>query len=114
MSLVEELYKIYPAHVAKGAALKAIDKALRRLPLELKLGGRDVPDRVAWIKEAVECFAGSPAGQIDGLFKGYRPPYPATWFNQSRYLDDPEAWFQVSAQHGRMLSERNVGVWRPQ
>ena len=118
VSLNDELYMSYPVHVGKGAAYRAIEKAVRRLPLELKLAGKEVADQVAWIKEAVGCFAKSPAGQIDGLFRGYRPPYPATWFNQSRYLDDPEMWFAVSLtrteeQELKMAAAANVGVWRP-
>ena len=116
--VVGELYKLYPRHIGKRAADRAIGNAIKRLQLELKLAGKEPPDVIAWIIEAVECFANSPAGQRDGLFKGYAPPYPATWFNQSRYLDDPEEWFQVSMsrrdeEERRMASEATVGMWRP-
>lgn len=118
LSVVGELYRLYPKHVGKRAAERTIENAIKRLPLELKLANKQPPNALAWLREAVECFAKSPAGRDDGLFKGYRPPYPSTWFNQSRYLDDPEEWFNVSVSRKdeeaqRLQSEATVGVWRP-
>jgi len=92
--VVEELYRLYPWHVGKKAAERAIKNALKRLALELKVSGSpNVGDEHQWLKEQVSAFAESPAGTRNGLFKGYMPPYPSTWFNQSRYLDDQEAWY---------------------
>jgi hypothetical protein len=118
VSAVDELYRLYPKHVSPRTAKRAIANALKRLDLELKLAGKDIQDSVAWLKECVGAFAGSPAGQVDGLFKGYKPPYPASWFNGSRYLDDKDTWYEVSMtreeeQEMRMAAAANVGVWRP-
>lgn len=111
--LVGELYRLYPKHVGKRAAEMAIKNALRRLPFELKDDERGhVGDPVEWLKEQVSAFAASPAGQ-----RGKLTPYPSTWFNQSRYLDDQEAWHELTPQEEqnlRMYRASQVGVWRPQ
>ena len=74
--------RLYPRKVGKGAALKAIEKALERIE----------GDRPAeWVAKRVKLYAESTAGQ-NGAFT----PHPATWFNQSRYLDDPKEWEKVS------------------
>lgn len=110
-TLADELYWMYPKHVGSRVAVRAIEKALKRLPLELKLAGVEVGDITEWMKERVSAFAASPAGQ-----RGQMTPYPATWFNQSRYLDDQDVWHQMSPkeeENMRLYAERNVGVWRP-
>jgi len=107
-----ELYKLYPKHVGRRAADRAIQNALKRLPLELKMSGNpNVGDPVEWLKEQVSAFAESPAGQ-----RGRLTPYPSTWFNQSRYLDDRECWHELTPQEEenlRRYREATVGVWRP-
>jgi hypothetical protein len=90
MSLARELYNLYPKHLAPKEAIRAIEKALKRLPGELE--GK-IANETEWLKERVALFAGSDAGRTDGLFPGYKPPYPATWFNKTRYLDDATEWF---------------------
>lgn len=111
--VVGELYRLYPKHVGKRAAERAIQNALKRLPLELKMAGKpSVGDPVEWLKEQVSAFAESPAGQ-----RGRLTPYPSTWFNQSRYLDDQECWQEMTPQEEenlRMYRASQVGVWRPQ
>lgn len=68
------LYQIYPKHVGRAAALKAIRKALSREPYEVLL-------------EATEAYAAAIAWQEWQFI-----PHPATWFNQERYHDDRECW----------------------
>ena len=108
----EELYKLYPRKIGRRAAFKAIEKAIKRLPLELSLEGKVVDNLDEWIKKKTAQFANSPSGQ-----RGIFTPYPATWFNQSRYLDDPKEWELMSEKEEetlRLYREANVGVWRPE
>lgn len=112
MRIEEEIYKIYPRHIGKGVALKSIQKAIKRLPLELRIEGKVVDNLNDWIKEKTAQFANSPSGQ-----RGIFTPYPSTWFNQSRYLDDPKEWELMSdreEENLRRYQRANVGVWRPQ
>jgi hypothetical protein len=70
------LYQIYPKHVARAAALKAIAKAMARESYEFLL-------------ESVEAYAAASQWQ-DRQFI----PHAATWFNQERYHDDRDCWEQ--------------------
>jgi len=69
----EAIYKIYPIKVAKPDAIRAIKKALARIPFEE-------------LRAKTEAYAKARNG--DFLFC----PNPATWFNQERYNDDPATW----------------------
>ena len=90
---IASIYGIYPRHVGKRAALKAIENAVKRLN-----GGKnnDAPmsaleARRFLYKRAAE-YALSPAGQKPpDPAQDYRP-HPATWMNQERYFDDPAEW----------------------
>lgn len=97
MSTAKEIYGLYPRHLAPKEAIRAIEKALKRLPGELE--GK-IANETEWLKERVAMFAESDAGRADGLFPGYKPPYPATWFNKTRYLDDATEWF-TDGKHQR-------------
>jgi hypothetical protein len=85
--LSEDLYRSYPRHVGIGVAILSIEKAMTRLrTIEAKyLKGED-PD--VFLARKVREFAESPAGNMERL-----TPHPSTWFNQSRYLDDPKEWW---------------------
>ena len=98
MPIAHDLYKLYHKHLAPREAVRAIENALKRLPLELKLEGINVGNEIEWIKEKIAAFRESDAGRNDGLFPGYKPPYPATWFNKSRYLDDQGEWYGTNGQ----------------
>lgn len=97
MSPERELYNLYPRHVAPRMAERAITKALARLTEgieQLDLRERNTKhsvdrDAFTFLKEALLCFASSPAGN-----RAQYTPHPATWFNGSRYLDDPDEWFR--------------------
>ncbi len=73
----EIIYKAYPRHVAKPAALKAIRAAIKRGNKPNRLWG-------ATIKYAEICHS----EKKDPSFI----PYPATWFNQDRFNDAPDTW----------------------
>ncbi len=69
-----EIYNAYPKKIAKGAALKSIRRALRKVEYSVLL-------------EAVQAFAEARAGE-DPQFT----PYPASWFNAERWNDDRQTW----------------------
>lgn len=69
---VERIYDAYPRKVGKDAALKAIEKALRRI------------DQTAeWLLGRVQAYA-----EVRRTEDPQFTPHPATWFNQGRYLDE--------------------------
>lgn len=70
----EDIFKAYPKKVAKPAALKAIQKAIK--------AGADP----AFLLERTKLF-----GQTYGKDLSFCP-YPATWYNQERFNDDPGTW----------------------
>lgn len=94
---VFSIYKEYPRHLQRAKALKAIEKAISRLARQEKLSDVDAAER---IYSAVVEFAKSPAGQ-----KGEFTPYPATWFNQDRYLDDHAEWYRENG-NGNKAEQR--------
>jgi hypothetical protein len=97
----EAIYKAYCRKIGKVEAIKAIRKAVERLShpdgnyLAMDPYGAR---RFLW-KKATD-YSSSPAGaKPSGKDKDYRP-HPATWFNQGRYLDDPNEW-QKSSNGGK-------------
>lgn len=106
---IEAIYQAYPRHVARGAALKAIEKAIVRLGKgrERPSGATDWPpdDFLSWLRERVSLFAASDKGN-DGKYT----PYPATWFNESRYLDDEREWQAKVQSNGHSDTHRPVTV----
>lgn len=69
------IYEAYPKKVGKGAALKAIAKALT------KIGHAE-------LLTTVQAFANSPAVRSKrGTQDWQYVPHPATWFNQERWAD---------------------------
>jgi hypothetical protein len=71
---VQALYSAYPRKIARGAAMKAIERALRDTDFET-------------LMEAVRVFANSSAGRA-----GKFCPYPSTWFNRRQWEDDRQEW----------------------
>jgi hypothetical protein len=85
--IADDLYQTYPRHVGIGAAIPAIIKALKRLHTsEAQYLNGENPE--LFLAKKTREFRESPAGQ-----KGTLTPHPSTWFNQSRYLDDPKEWW---------------------
>lgn len=70
----ELVYAEYPRKVARPDALRAIEKALK------KVGFSDLLEKTKAFAKAVEQH---PRGWI---------PHPATWFNRESYNDDPKEW----------------------
>lgn len=68
-----EIYAAYPHKVGKPDAIRAIEKALKTID-----GAKLLAITEAY---ATACPPGTPY-----------TPYPATWFNGQRYLDDPSTW----------------------
>lgn len=95
MTDAQEVYKAYPRHIGKRAAENAIVAAMKRIqahkesPCGLFASADDV---LVYLLARTRLFANSPAGHANGLFEGYMPPYPATWFNRSSYLDEESEW----------------------
>ncbi|HEY1808876.1 MAG TPA: hypothetical protein VGG42_09955 [Acidobacteriaceae bacterium] len=86
----EAIYQAYPRHIGKRVALAAIDKAIVRLLTQGEVKGGVFltrADAERWLWKTLATFARSPAGN-----RGSLTPHPSTWFNQSRYLDDPAEW----------------------
>ena len=75
---VQKLYEAYPYKVAKGAALKAIEKALKKKPFEE-------------LMEAVKEFAAATAEWPEDKRREFIP-MPSSWFNQERWEDDRASW----------------------
>lgn len=77
---IMQLYRIYPKKSGKRRALAAIRTALSR-------------DSFHRILRGVNAFAYvcslAPAESFDFI------PYPATWFNQDRWTDDPAVWINT-------------------
>lgn len=69
--LFEEFWKRYPRKRAKGNALKAYTAALKKTHPEVILAG---------LESQLPIFAGQEAQYV---------PYPATWLNAERWLDEP-------------------------
>ena len=70
----ESIYLLYPKKVGKGAAIKSIEKALKKISYED-------------LQSIVETYAKKSSWQD----KQYIPA-PAVWFNQERWEDDQAEW----------------------
>lgn len=83
---VDLLYRAYPRHVAPRRAKQQIVAALHRLK---RVG---TIDPYAYLLGRVGAYAASPAGATPAQGCADFRPYPATWFSQERYCDDPAEW----------------------
>lgn len=105
-SYIQQVYENYPRKVARNEAFKAIAKALERLLQGESPEGlfHSLDDAVVWLMQRTKLFALSPAGQ-----KGDYTPYPASWFNGKRYLDDESEWLKEGSngQGNDLFSERD-------
>jgi hypothetical protein len=84
----EEIYLAYPRKIAKPAALKAIEKALKKISYDE-------------LMPAVQEYAKSRDGE-DPKFT----PHPATWFNSERWNDDRKDWQSSNGRAGK----RRIGA----
>jgi uncharacterized protein YdaU (DUF1376 family) len=86
--VAEAIYGIYPRKAGRGAALKAIEKALKRSGLtELEM-----QVKVREFAKAVQLRLDQ-----DPTFSLNFVPHPQTWFNQERYMDDPAEWSRMNS-----------------
>jgi hypothetical protein len=80
---IEAIYKAYPKHVGRRAALASIERALGRIRKADPGGYRQ--QATGWLLSRTQEYAASRNGS-DAQFT----PHPATWFNQDRFEDEPE------------------------
>jgi hypothetical protein len=101
-SHIADIYKPYPRKVGRPNALKAIRGAIVRL-LNGESGNpiSNVDEAVVYLCQRTAIFARSPAGN-----NGQYTPHPATWFNQSRYLDDESEWSKTGVGNGQNQQKR--------
>lgn len=89
---IEPIYSMYPRKVGRRAALRAIERALKRVNKRMTTAGHRHPDL-----DAIEYLSNKTA-KFAAAVKRWPPgdrkfvPYPATWFNQDRFDDDPAEW----------------------
>jgi hypothetical protein len=111
----EDIYKAYPRHVGRVAALKAIEKAIKRLGgqpvhigledfdiLKAKYGMGATITASRFILAKTEAYAAATATWPEEEKKYI--PYPASWFNAGCYDDDPKEW-QRSAAAGSQFGK---------
>jgi hypothetical protein len=84
----ERIYEAYPKKVAKPAALRAIKRALKDNTTEFLL-------------ERTRLFTTTYNGDPKYI------PYPASWFNNHRFNDDPTTWRKTaSSSNGGFVPPR--------
>jgi hypothetical protein len=76
-------YAIYPRKVARNAAIKAYEKAIKLIQAEHDF---DRSEAVDWLNRKTEALV-SVLIQKDEEFR----PHPATWLNAGMYNDEPSA-----------------------
>jgi hypothetical protein len=83
----EDIYQAYPRKVAKPEAIRAIQKALKSRRPEYLLA-----QTVAYARTRPH--------------NDQFTPFPATWFNQCRFNDDPATWEPININDGLSPAER--------
>lgn len=84
-----DIYDAYPRKVGRAAALKAIEKAMHKVPSDTLL--QAVRDYAAAVKTWAPTARYTAAG-VDTV------PHAATWFNQERWTDDRSEWVKNAAK----------------
>jgi hypothetical protein len=79
----EDIYAAYPRKVGKQAAVKAINKAAKRVG--------SLSELLSCTKAYAAATATWPAADKQFI------PHPATWFNRGSYDDDPKEWVRGAA-----------------
>jgi len=77
---IEEVFGLYPRRVGKKAAIKRIREAMH-------------DHGYKFILEKTKAYAKAREGQPLEF-----TPHPATWYNQGRYLDEPDTWAVTGSQ----------------
>ena len=84
----DAIYRAYPRKVGVTYAIKAIHNKIKDLAIARY--ERDASKAYKFLLERTKAFALSQDGHTNRSFI----PYPATWFNQGRFNDDPNEWNQ--------------------
>ena len=87
----EQVYGAYPLKVGRGAAIKAICKALTE--------ARKTDGGAAALLRATMDYAAAVKQWPEADRKFI--PHPATWFNRGSYADDPATWARQESTKGR-------------
>lgn len=98
----ENWYRIYPRKVAKEAARKAYESAIKKLA---KTHGASSAAR-EYLAERTAAFAESDAGK-----RGTYTPHPGTWLNAARYDDDPIEWCVRDDRASRSADNAMLGAY---
>lgn len=96
------IYTAYPKHIGKRKALKQIELAVKRLVVGEACEVLDAMAARRWLWRKIAAYARSPAAK-DAQFV----PHPATWFAQSRYLDDEKEWNTTGRKEGGNATTSN-------
>jgi len=72
--IAAQIYNAYPKHVGRGAAIKAIKRAMDKVDADILI------ERVRKFSKIVEPKRGTPDWKYI--------PHPCTWFNQERWEDE--------------------------
>jgi len=86
----EDIYSVYPRHAGRGAAIKAIEKAMTKVDVATLL------DAVQAYAAAVKTWPPTARYTCAGVDT---VPHPATWFNQERWTDDRAEWVKGAVKH---------------
>lgn len=108
-SYSKEFEKVWEENVWERVSKKTAGVAFEKATTVLMLArpGMDRSSAVTFLAGAMEEFKNSDAGYQNGMFDDYQPPYPASWLNGQRYLDDRKKWSKTI-----MLSGATVGAER--
>ena len=96
---LEAIYSAYPRKIGKKAAIDKIRLALQGLHEE------HGDENFSFLLDRTRKFANSPAGR-----RGEFTPHPSTWYNQGRYLDDPNEWHRVDTEPKKPYQQQQQPV----
>lgn len=96
---LEAIYAAYPRKIGKTAAIEKIRIALQSLHKE------HGDENFSFLLDRTRKFANSPAGK-----RGEFTPHPSTWYNQGRYLDDPNEWHRVDTEPKKPYQQQQQPV----
>lgn len=85
-----DIYEAYPRHEGRGAALKAIEKAIK------KVGDNALYTAVVAYAAAVKTWPPTARFTVSG---SDTVPHAATWMNQERWTDDRQSWQRGAVKH---------------
>ena len=102
VSEIEAIYAAYPRRVKPTEAKKRIESAL------ISLRKEHGDENFAYLLDRTRKFANSPAGK-----RGEFTPHPSSWYNQGRYMDDPNEWYRVDSEQKKPYQQQQQAT-RPQ